>query len=55
MEKKSGPWGGGGGESGRGGEKKEMEKGKDKIFSVFRRLELDYPRTKVGPRNESYA
>ena len=24
------------------------------IFPVFRRLELDSPRTKVGPRNESY-
>ena len=36
------------------GEKKKMERGKERIFLVFRRLELDSLRTKVGPYNENY-
>ena len=40
----------------RGGEKKrKKERGKEKIFPVFRRSKLDSPRTKVGLSNESYA
>ena len=35
--------------------KKKKERGKEKIFSVFRRSELDSSRTKVGQRNENYA
>ena len=31
------------------------ERGKENIFLVFQRSELDSPRTKVGLRNESYA
>ena len=39
-----------------GGEKKrKIERGKENIFPVFRRSELESPRTKVGPCNESYA
>ena len=41
--------------SSRGEGKKKRERGKKKNFSVFRRSELDSLRTKVGPRNESYA
>ena len=36
-------------------EKKEKRRGKEKIFPMFQRSELDSPRTKVSPRNESYA
>ena len=32
----------------------KRKRGKEKIFLVFRRSELDSSRTKVGPRNESY-
>ena len=35
--------------------KKKKERGKENIFSVFRRSELDSPRIKVVPRNKSYA
>ena len=38
----------------RGREKEKEERGKDNIFHVFRRSELDCPRTKVGLHNESY-
>ena len=39
-----------------GGEKKKIrERGKEKIFPVFRRSKLDNPRTKVGSCNENYA
>ena len=34
--------------------KMKRERGKAKIFPVFRRSKLYCPRTKVGPRNESY-
>ena len=34
--------------------KRKRERGKDKILLVFRWSELDSPKTKVGPRNESY-
>ena len=34
--------------------KRKREKGKEKIFPMFRQSELDSPRTKVGPHNESY-
>ena len=34
--------------------KRKMERGKEKIFPVFQRSELDSPRTKVGPLNKSY-
>ena len=37
-----------------GERKRKMERGKEKIFPVFRWSELDSLRTKVGPRNESY-
>ena len=36
------------------GKKRKREREKDKIFPMFRRSELDNPRTKVGPRNKSY-
>ena len=39
----------------RGKKKRKMERVKEKIFSVFQRSELDSPKTKVGPHNESYA
>ena len=35
--------------------KRKRERRKEKIFPMFRRSELDSPRPKVGPRNESYA
>ena len=35
--------------------KRKGERGKENIFPVFRRSELDSPRAKVGPHNESYA
>ena len=35
--------------------KRKRERGKEKIFPVFRLSKLNSPRTKVGPRNESYA
>ena len=38
-----------------GERKRKRERGKEKIFPVFRLSELDSLRTKVGPRNESYA
>ena len=38
-----------------GERKRKRERGKEKIFPVFRLLELDCPRTKVGPYNKSYA
>ena len=38
-----------------GERKRKRERGKEKIFPVFRQSELDSPRTKVGQRNESYA
>ena len=34
--------------------KRKMERGKEKIFPVFRWSDLDSPRTKVDPHNESY-
>ena len=37
-----------------GREKWKRERGKEKIFPVFRRSELNSLRTKVGSRNESY-
>ena len=37
------------------GERKKKERGKERIFPVFRCSKLNSPRTKVGPRNESYA
>ena len=35
--------------------KRKRERGREKIFQVFQRSELNSPRVKVGPHNESYA
>ena len=35
--------------------KRKRERGKENIFQVFQRSELDSPKTKVGPHNEIYA
>ena len=37
-----------------GERKRKRDRGKEKIFSVFRKLELDSPRTKVGPHSHMW-
>ena len=46
--------GGGGGNQAVGEKKMKKVRGKENIFMVFRRSELNSSRTKVGPHNESY-